>query len=300
MLLLPFLVLNGLELDYNVQKPSKLFIGTPFNINIEIYSELNDTIYTTEIDTLDIFILKGDILQNEIIEQDQKITNLNLTFQPFDVGEYTFPELEFTVKSGEKLERLSTDPFQVIIHTVLADSSSVIRDIAPPVSVRLGFWDFFLPIAAILVIILIIHYLRKIIKLKEKPEFQEQEVSDSRPAYIIALGMMKDLKESGILTKGDFLEFYFQLSYILRFFLERQYRFNALEMTSYEIKQVLRMEDKKLRSSVIDYLRSADLVKFAKQLPASSEAENKYDWLYDFLKSFESMNVKPSGEDTDA
>ena len=133
--------LTGLELDYNVQKPSKLYIGTPFNINIDIYSGINDSIYAAEIDTLDIFILKGEIQQNEIVETDQKITNLNMTFQPFDTGEFTFPELEFTVKSGEQTEYLSTDPFQVTVHTVLADSSSAIKDIAPPISVRLGFWD---------------------------------------------------------------------------------------------------------------------------------------------------------------
>ena len=53
-------------------------------------------------------------------------------------------------------------------------------------------------------------------------------------------------------------------------------------MTSYEIKMNLELTDKRMKSKLINYLRSTDLVKFARKLPTLGEAESKFVWLYEY------------------
>jgi len=226
--------LTSQELEYKVDKPSKLYVGTPFHLLVDITTEPADSIFAPQIDTLDIFILKGEILQTTETEKNVKTTKLDLTFQPFDTGEFTFPEIEFAVKSDDSLSFLKTSEFQINIQSVISDTTQVIKDIADPFSVNLGFWDYFFPILALAVVIFLVWYLRRFFK-KEIIEEEELEIIDARPAYIIALEVLKKLKKRKLLEKGDFLNFHFRLSYILRLFIELQFKINAVEMTTSEI-----------------------------------------------------------------
>ena len=261
LILIPILSFSQ-SLEYKLDKPNNLFIGTPFHLLVDITSNPEDSIFVPEIDTLDIFILRN-VVSDEIISNDNKITNLDFTFQAFDTGEFTFPELEFAVKSNDSLSFLRTSEFVINVKSVLADTTQTIKDIAKPVPVHLGFFDFFVPIIIIFILIIIIIYLRKI--LRKKPELEpEQEFIDKRPVYVIALEMLNNLKKRELLKTGEFLIFYFHLSYIMRFFIERYYQINAVEMTFSEIRDNLQIEDLKEKSKILTFLNFADKVKFAK------------------------------------
>jgi len=95
--ILPILLMASGNFDYHLQSPSTLYVGTPFHLTVQIKSGVNDSIYSPKIDTLDIFILKN-IRQNEQIQDSVKISNVDMTFAPFDTGNFKFPALEFTVK----------------------------------------------------------------------------------------------------------------------------------------------------------------------------------------------------------
>ena len=139
--------------------------------------------------------------------------------------------------------------------------------------------------------IVIIIYLRKI--LRKKPEqLTEQEYLDPRPVYVIALEMLDNLKKRELLKTGEFLIFYFHLSYIMRFFIERYYQINAVEMTFSEIRENLQIVDFKEKSTIMTFLNFADKVKFAKFIPTLKEAGNSFNLLENYLKSFESISNK--------
>ena len=294
LILIPILSFSQ-SLDYKLDKPNNLFIGTPFHILVEITSNPEDTLFAPEIDTLDVFILKN-VIYDETISDDKKATNLDFTFQAFDTGEFTFPELEFAIKSNDSLSFLRTSEFVLNVKSVLSDTTQTIKDIAKPVPVNLGLFDFFIPIIIILILIVIIIYIRKILRKKPKPE-TEQEYLDPRPAYIIALEMLNNLKKRELLIIGEFLIFYFHLSYILRFFIERYYQINAVEMTTSEIREKLQIEDFKEKSKILDFLRFADKVKFAKFIPTLKESGNSFDFLENYLKSFEIISNKQNKQD---
>ncbi|HHE38727.1 MAG TPA: hypothetical protein ENL20_09170 [Candidatus Cloacimonetes bacterium] len=282
------------QIDYKISKPSKLYVGTPFHLLVDITTDPADSIFSPQIDTLDIFILKGDILQTEEIIDDKKLVKLDLTFQPFDVGEFTFPELEFAVKSGDSLSFLKTKEFILNIQSVISDTTQVIKDIAKPLNVNLGFFDYFVPIIVVIGIILLIIYLKKF--LKKKPgTLEKSKIVDTRPAYEIALEFLQKLKKEKLLQKGDFLEFHFRLSFILRLFIELYYKINAVEMTTSEIRQNLVLKDHNEKNKILEFLNFADRIKFAKFIPGIKESEEALNWLEKYLRSFENKSENLQG-----
>ena len=284
--LIPLLVFSA-ELDYKLEKPQKLFVGTPFKLHVDISSAISDSIFSTQNDTLDIFILK-DIESTEEIIDDTKTTFLDLTYQPFDTGEFTFPELEFAVKTADSLEILKTREFILNIESVITDSTESIKDIAAPLAVNLKFLDYFIPLFIIILLIFAIRYLIKLLK-RTKKDFSEPEIIDDRPAYIIALELLNKLKKDDLLIKGDFLNFYFRISLILRLFIELHYKINSVEMTTSEIRENLILNDHSEKSEILKFLRQADMIKFAKAIPTNSESEKAINWLENYLRSFEKL-----------
>ena len=197
------------QIEHRLEKPPKLYVGTPFHILMDITSNKADSIFAPEIDTLDIFILKNIRSEDEIVK-DKKITRLDLTFQSFDTGEFTFPALEFTIQTADSLVVLHTSEFQLNIETVLTDSSQTIHDIADPLKVNLGFWDYFFPLIAIVLLVFIIRILLKLLRKKSIEDISTR-IIDERPPYIIALELLYNLKKEKLLQKGDFLNLHFRL-----------------------------------------------------------------------------------------
>ncbi|MFC1888133.1 hypothetical protein ACFLYK_04955, partial [Candidatus Cloacimonadota bacterium] len=98
------LIIQAQEINYQVEKPQQVYIGTPINIYVELIMEPGDSVYSQVADTLDIFLLQSDVSQTEEIKDNIKKIHQKLTYQPFDTGEYTFPELEYAVKTGTGMQ----------------------------------------------------------------------------------------------------------------------------------------------------------------------------------------------------
>jgi len=96
-----------------------------------------------------------------------------------------------------------------------------------------------------------------------------ETVQSSKPADEMALEKLNHLKGSKYLQRGEIKEFYVQLSYILREYVENSVYIKTLEMTTEEIKQY-RSEipfDRDQLSIWMDILQRADLSKYAKSDP---------------------------------
>ena len=271
------------QIEHRLEKPPKLYVGTPFHVLIDITTNQSDSIFALEIDTLDIFILKK-IHSEDKIEEDKKITRIDLIFQPFDTGEFTFPPLEFAIKTSDSLFVLHTSEFQLNIETVLIDSSQTVRDIADPLKVNLGFWDYFFPLITIILLVFIIRMLLKLLRKKPVEDISTR-IIDDRPPYLIALELLHNLKKEKLIKRGDFLNLHFRLSFILRLFIELNYHINAVEMTTSEIRSYLQI-DLKEKSKILDFLIFADKIKFAKFIPELKDSEKELKWLEKYLRSF--------------
>ena len=90
------------------------------------------------------------------------------------------------------------------------------------------------------------------------------------PAHIIALEKLDQLEVAATWKTGDIKGFQSDLTYILREYLENRYELQALEATSPEIikdLQRLKLDEDGTLRAVLD---TADLVKFAKAIPAEA------------------------------
>jgi len=284
-------------IDQKLVKPQKLFVGTPFHVIVDITTAQADSIFAAPIDTRDVFILR-DMKSEDLLEEDLRISKLDLTFQPFDTGEFTFPELEFAIVSENDTTFLKTNEFILSIESVLSDSSDVVMDIADPLKVNLGFWDYFFPILAIIIIVLAIILIYKALKNREL-NIEKPIYVDSRPPYQIVLELLSKLNKENLPAKGEFLNFHFHLSYLLRFFIELQYKITAVEMTTSEIRSDLQLDDFEEKSQIIDFLSFADKIKFAKFQPTVDESIKAESWLEEYLKSFKEKIIETETEESE-
>lgn len=284
--ILIFGILSAQTINTKIDKPTNVYIGTPMTLNISIETGLNDSIFTPREDTLDIFVVYN-IAQQDSIKNAKKITNLMIKMAPFDTGEHQIPAIDFTVKSGDKIEKLSSQPITVFVKKVTTDSTKTIRGISPLMAIKPGFWDIFVPILILILIVLVIVLLIKKFKNKDKDVVEKVEFIDNRPPYVICLEKLENLKKENLLGKGDFLGFYFGLSMIMREFIALEYKLNAVEMTFYEIKKAFPRKDMEVRKKILNFLGKAERVKFAKYIPSLESSEEMLNWFENFLNSFD-------------
>ncbi len=275
--LLAAVLLPAREFEQHLNKPSEIFVGTPIHLMAKFQTGLNDSIFMQEADTLDVFIVHSITDTSQVID-NIKHTEINIKLAAYDTGEYTLPPFNFTVKKGENLREYSSSEYLLFIETILPDSVSAkaensqgelppIADIDGLYKMQLGWLDYLLP-ALILVVLIwgIIYLIKKLSRNKAGEELAEIIPTDTRPAYEIALEMLAKLKMKKYLEAGNYLEFHFGLSYILRAFLEKQYQVNTLEMTTSEIRSALKIKPAE-KSQILAMLSFDDKIKFAKYTP---------------------------------
>jgi hypothetical protein len=281
-------LISAQNFSYRLNKPDSLFIGTPFDLRIEIITALADSIFVPQIDTMDVFVLKGNIRSWVETSPSDKKTTIEYTFQPFDTGEHTLPKLELSVRSDGKLKSFQTDPIPLIIYSVLQDSTGEMRDIAPPIKMNFGFWDYAAAFLIVFILIGVVILLKKI--LRKKPKITEKKIiTDDRSAFEKAMELLEKLKSKKLLENGKFLPLHFELSYILRFFLENQYHIHAMEMTTSEIREHFLPQNSKEKSLVMEFLLFADRIKFAKFIPEYEQSKAAMEWLESYILSYKEV-----------
>ncbi len=95
-------------------------------------------------------------------------------------------------------------------------------------------------------------------------------------AHEVAFKELERLREEELWQKGEIKKYYTRLTEILRQYLENRFRVYSLEMTTAETLEALVSTGFKKDESYNDLksvLTGADLVKFAKYNPVSSENE---------------------------
>ncbi len=108
----------------------------------------------------------------------------------------------------------------------------------------------------------------------------------ARPAHEIALEALAALHAARLLSDGRHAEFYVRLSGIVRAYVEGRFRMRAPEMTTEEFLQAAQ-SNRELpaadRSRLNEFLREADLVKFARHVPTVEQGERAFEAARDFV-----------------
>lgn len=150
-----------------------------------------------------------------------------------------------------------------------------IRDIKGPVGLyNLTYLYLALAIIAVIIIAGLIVWL---LKKRKRPQ---EIIIPPRPAHEIAYEALKELMGRDYLKTGKIREYYFELSDIVRHYIEGRFQLKAPEMTTEEFLATLKYSgvlNSEQKGDVRDFLSHCDMVKFAKYLPDQNEIELSYD-----------------------
>jgi hypothetical protein len=111
------------------------------------------------------------------------------------------------------------------------------------------------------------------------------------PAWEEALGALDRLPWRDWLADGQYKRFYYALSEILKRYMERRFEFDAVEQTTTELLASMRAHKLPMRDEITRFFARCDLIKYAKTVPSSEEAERALEQLRDFV-----ARTKPAPE----
>ncbi len=203
----------------------------------------------------------------------------------YEAGTYTIPgtAVKYRRDKEDPWKEIHTDPVAIEVVSVLGPDTDTaeIRDIKGPVSLfNYTFaYSVLAVVAVIVIIVLTVIFLRK----RRKPEMVVELL---RPAHEIAYEDLKELMGRDYLKSGKVQEFYFEVSGIIRRYIENRFQLRAPEMTTEEFLVTLKSAEvlnSEQKGSMEAFLLHCDMVKFAKYHPGEKEIDTSYESAKKFI-----------------
>ncbi len=255
--------------------------------------------------TVDWPLIDANIEELEVLQRtgiDSNITNENktytqtLTLTVFDSGYYPIPAFDFIIDE----DTLSTEAQIILITSVELDTANLdVKEIKPPLQAPLTFMDVFWPFGAlILLAMLLIGGLIYYFTRKKEGNVEIKVAEIVIPAHEWAFSELSKLKEESLWQQGDIKQYYSKITYILRQYIELRYKQPALESTSDEIINRLKLLklDQHLLENVQIGLTLSDFVKFAKAKPLADQHEQSFQTVYEFVDATKIIETKTDTE----
>ncbi|MDD2960932.1 MAG: cell wall anchor protein [Muribaculaceae bacterium] len=207
--------------------------------------------------------------------------------QSFDSGIWEIPAAKYIIgrdtvvsnKLNLKVVPVATDSLKTIHdYKTVEEAPFFIFDYIPDFIYNY-WWVYFIVI--ILVVLGIIIYSRS---KKGKPILKPKK--KEIPPYEEAVGALKALKAAKMWQAGQEKEYYTRLTDILRQYIDRRFKINAIEMTSSQIIDTLKRNDetKAVNEQLKLILEIADYVKFANIRPLPDDNEAAFNRAVNFVE----------------
>ena len=229
----------------------------------------NDTLMTG-VEVLNIAKADTTVIDNNrlLIKQDILVTS-------FDSSLYLLPPFKVidqtdTIYSNQVALKVSTIPVSI-------DKPDEFNDIKDTWDPRFVLADYYLLIYGVLfacfLICLIGYILKRLRNRQSIIPFKKQE--PKLPPFEMAMKELDEIKQQKLWQQGRNKEYYTLLTDTLRKYMVNRFGINAMEMTSGEILELIRLESEANSSynSLKQILELADFVKFAKLHPLPDENE---------------------------
>ncbi len=201
----------------------------------------------------------------------------------FLTGTYAIPpaRISYQLANGEP-KQLFTAPLFVSVESILPDDEVTLKEIKPVALPELALSKTVI-VTGIGALIAMIGLMAGIIIWLKK---RNQSVTSVRPAHLIALEALDNLKKQGLAEAGQIKEYYFLVSNILRHYIEKRFGLMAPERTTEEFMDELRnttVLEQNHKSILEKFLTHCDMVKFAKYTPSEEQIERVYETAVDFI-----------------
>ncbi|MEM5566509.1 BatD family protein [Psychroserpens sp. AS72] len=250
---------------------TKIRIGEQITFKVKVEADTTDLVVFPEGQTFMplemIESYKVDTTKNN--SKFQLIKEYALT--QFDSGAYTIPKQKIIV--GDKT--FFTDSLRVEVKTITVDTTKQkLFDIKPMITVEKASSNWWLYVLLGLLALALIGLALYWLIWRKKPLTEEEEIA-LLPPYDRAKMALKKLDESDYLQKSALKDYYSELTFIIRKYLDEKVYDRALESTTDELIDRLNIlrDANQIELSNDDIknietiLKRADLVKFAKSAP---------------------------------
>ena len=246
-------------------------IGEQITYTIEVETDSTNLVVFPEGQTF----LPLEMIESYDIDTTQEAAKVKLIkkygLTQFDSGAYSIPRQKVLVSD----QVFYTDSLQVEIRNIVVDTTKQgLYDIKPLIAVEKSssqWWKYALIIMLILALIGALLYWF----IWRKPPMTQDEKIAMLPPYDRAKLALQKLDESAYLVNNELKDYYSELTFIIRKYLDEKVYDHALESTTDELIDRLNLlkdgnqidissEDIK---NIETILKRADLVKFAKSAP---------------------------------
>jgi hypothetical protein len=225
----------------------------------------------------------------ELTDDHKKKISLSYVLEPFLSGDYTIPVM--TVKfwkaseDPKEVHELETEEIKVSVKSLLPENINQMKlhDIRPPVALpgKIAPWEWAVGMGGLAVIggliFFIVHKLRK----------ERQRVAEKRlPPHEIAFNELERLIAQQFVEKGEVKLFYYEITNILRHYIENRFSINAPEQTTEEFLEGLQTNvsfPEKYKELLKIFLMHCDLVKFAAYQPTTNDIQSTFNSCRDFI-----------------
>ncbi|VBB45298.1 conserved exported hypothetical protein [uncultured Paludibacter sp.] len=245
----------------------------------------------------------------EIVQQ-QKLDTVKLSADKIQVNAHYVvtsfhdsliyvPEYPFV--SGNDTAWSNSTSIKVIQPFKIDTTSNVIADIKPVFKPKFNWAEFFkkfLLVSLVIALVVLLFFLVRRFKGK-KPIFVTEKSKSIIPAHVEALEKLDKIKNEKIWQQGRIKEYHTELTDVIRNYIERAFNINSMEITSEEIlqkMQFLKADKPAAYDGLKQILQLADLVKFAKWNPATTENELSLLNAYLFVNQTKVEEIKPLDE----
>jgi hypothetical protein len=250
----------------------------------------------TDIDTVE---------SNELqftLKQEMVITS-------FDSGYFEIKPIRFRYnQKGDTVTYfMETSSEWLTVQTIQTDPAQDIKPIKPPLKAPVTFKEVMpwigLALLVIAIAVAVFYFLKK---RKQRKPVVTTRLNASIPPYEAAIEALDSLKNKKLWQSGRVKEYYSELTEIVREYIELRFTVRALEMTTSEIGEAMRLTEvsQSSREKLVQTLTLADLVKFAKEQPMPVENELSINQCFEFVRETRPPKdtapvTAPSGENVE-
>lgn len=225
-------------------------------------------------------------------KRDFLISRWTYKFEPLKSGDFTIKpfSLFFRLKK-EKTDdpdkwpvyQINTEPILYQVSSMEISETDDIRDIKELILPAYQYIPVLLTIGILLLII--VGYLL-IIWYKESRDPESKKNKPKTDYYTLTLQKLDKLESQNLISKNEFNQLHTQLSTILRFFIENYFGLRAQEQTTEEFMKEMQQSthfNSEQRGILANFLKLADLVKFATYEPGSQISHDAMLIIRDFV-----------------
>ncbi|MCK4565033.1 MAG: hypothetical protein KAU94_10220 [Verrucomicrobia bacterium] len=280
---------DRLTVEYSIDRET-IRVGDPVELVVTAYFPTNGILELPEIGRRKDIVLLNRDWENTPREDGLIQSETRFSLTSFRLGEHIVSTNTISCRIGD--HTFTTNFPEIVLHvesTLTGSASTEIADIKPmhklPGRIPRWIWIVLGTAATAFLVGMVSSKLWK---------HRETIIPSAPPIlpHILAFQALEHLKNKGLLEKDACNPFYTELSLILRIYLDGRFHLNAPDETTEEIVEAMSTSPElngTQRNILQNFMRQADMVKFAKGHPDRITMEAAFDTTKQFVEQTQQM-----------